>query len=209
MAKSKLKSNRLELKFIKSAVYPEDWPVHGMPEIAVVGRSNAGKSSFLNALSHSQIAKVSQTPGKTRLINFFQSEKYVLVDLPGYGFAARDNQEMKMWKRMIQTYLTERENLLGVVLVMDSRRMWDEEEELMKQFAFGEGVHLAVILTKADKLNQSEKSKSLRSISEQSELDHVFLVSNLKNDGIAEVENFIYANWIKNWKKPEEPGDGE
>ncbi len=85
------KTNKIELKFIKSAVYPEDWPPHQMAEVAVVGRSNAGKSSFLNAISRSQIAKVSQTPGKTRLINFFQSEKYVLVDLPGYGFAARDN----------------------------------------------------------------------------------------------------------------------
>jgi len=93
------KVNRLELKFIKSAVYPEDWPVHDHPEVAVVGRSNAVKSSFLNALSRSQIAKVSQTPGKTRLINFFKSDKYVLVDLPGYGFAARDNKELALWKK--------------------------------------------------------------------------------------------------------------
>lgn len=195
------KTNRLELKFIKSAVYPEDWPEHALPEVAVVGRSNAGKSSFLNALSQSQVAKVSQTPGKTRLINFFSSEKYVLVDLPGYGFAARDNKEMKLWKQMIHAYLTERQNLVGVILIMDSRRSWDEEEEQMRSFSIEHGFYMAVVLTKSDKLNQSERSKTRKVIEEQGQMEDVFLVSNTKLDGVREVENFIYNSWIKSWAK--------
>lgn len=194
------KSNKIELKFIKSAVYPEDWPQHKMAEVAVVGRSNAGKSSFLNAISRSQIAKVSQTPGKTRLINFFQSEKYVLVDLPGYGFAARDNKEVALWRKMISAYLTGRPNLVGVLLVMDSRRSWDEEEEQMRAFASEYGFHIAVVLTKSDKLNQSERAKALKSILQQSDVEDIFMTSNTKLDGIQDVENFVYMSWIKNWK---------
>ena len=203
------KSTKIELKFIKSAVYPEDWPQHTMAEVAVVGRSNAGKSSFLNALSKSQIAKVSQTPGKTRLINFFQSEKYVLVDLPGYGFAARDNKEVALWRKMISAYISGRPNLVGVLLVMDCRRSWDEEEEQMRAFASDYGLQIAVVLTKSDKLNQSEKAKSLKIIQQQSDIEDIFLTSNTKLDGIHDVENFVYMNWIKNWKyePPPEPED--
>jgi GTP-binding protein len=201
------KTKRLELKFIKSAVYPEDWPVHELPEVAVVGRSNAGKSSFLNALSKSQIAKVSQTPGKTRLINFFAADKYVLVDLPGYGFAARDNKELKLWKQMIQAYLTERQNLVGVILIMDSRRSWDDEEEQMRTFSIQHGFYMAVVLTKSDKLNQSERSKAKKVIEEQGQMEDVFLVSNTKLDGVQEVENFIFNIWIKPWAKEQQDAE--
>src|SRR6478752_7250400 len=108
------------IQFIKSAVLPKDYPIHKMAEVAIAGRSNAGKSSFINALTRDKVAKVSSTPGKTRLLNFFNmADSYVLVDMPGYGFASRSNSEVLEWHEMIETYLMSRENLVGLILVMD------------------------------------------------------------------------------------------
>jgi len=123
------------IQFIKSAVLAKDYPNHNMAEVAIAGRSNAGKSSFINGLAKSKIAKVSSTPGKTRLLNFFNMEdSYVLTDMPGYGFAARSGNELREWQQMIETYLTTRENLKGLILVMDIRRSWTNDEEIMRLF---------------------------------------------------------------------------
>ena len=90
-------------RFLKSAVWPKDYPEADRPEIALIGRSNAGKSSLLNALVSQKAAKVSQTPGKTRLLNFFDfGDHYRLVDMPGYGFAARSGDEILAWEKMIK-----------------------------------------------------------------------------------------------------------
>ncbi len=101
---------------------------------------------------------------------------------------------------MISAYLMRRPNLVGVLLVMDSRRSWDEEEEQMRAFASEYGFKIAVVLTKSDKLNQSERVKSLKTIQQQSDVEDVFLTSNTKLDGIQDVENFVYINWVKDWK---------
>jgi GTP-binding protein len=86
----------MSIKFIKSAVHPEDWPEASLPEVVFAGRSNAGKSSLINALYGAQIAKVSGKPGKTRLLNFFSvNDKYILVDTPGYGYAAVSGDEVR------------------------------------------------------------------------------------------------------------------
>lgn len=186
------------IQFIKSAVLEKDYPQTTKLEIAIAGRSNAGKSSFINALAKNKVAKVSSTPGKTRLLNFFSMEdSYVLVDMPGYGFAARSNDEMHEWRQMIETYLMSREQLAGLLLVMDIRRSWTAEEELLKRFSDERGFPMAVILTKADKLSRSQMLQAVAKMKKSSGLSSVFGVSTLKKIGQDEVEEYIFENWVK------------
>lgn len=186
------------IQFIKSAVLAKDYPVHNMAEVAIAGRSNAGKSSFINGLAKSKIAKVSSTPGKTRLLNFFNMEdSYVLTDMPGYGFAARSGNELREWQQMIETYLTTRENLKGLILVMDIRRSWTEDEEIMKRFSEREGFPIAVVLAKADKLSYSQVLQAVAKIKKVTGLSAVFASSATKKEGAQAVEDYIYENWIK------------
>lgn len=186
------------VKFIKSAVLPKDYPKTGKKEIAIAGRSNAGKSSFLNAIANNKIAKVSNTPGKTRLLNFFsRGENYILVDMPGYGFAARSGSEMREWHTMIENYLSLREELVGLVLVMDSRREWTEDEELLKAYTDSRGLPMAVVLTKSDKLTRNEIQKAIARIKKDAATEAVFMTSALKNDGQKEVEEYLFENWVK------------
>lgn len=146
------------IRFIKSALKPADFPLEGPPEIALVGRSNAGKSSFLNALAGGdKVAKVSATPGKTRLLNFFQAgHAYVLVDMPGYGWAARDMKEMRDWRKAIDAYLKGRNSLSGVCLIMDVRRDWQQEEGQIAKLAQSISRPMALVLNKCDSLSQGE-----------------------------------------------------
>ncbi|HWR61250.1 MAG TPA: ribosome biogenesis GTP-binding protein YihA/YsxC, partial [Clostridia bacterium] len=110
-------------EFLKSAVLKEQYPELDLPEIAFSGRSNVGKSSLINSLlNRKKLVKVSSNPGKTRTINFFLvNEQYVMVDLPGYGYAAVSKSEKQSWGRMIEDYLKYRENLRNVVLLVDIR----------------------------------------------------------------------------------------
>lgn len=186
------------IQFIKSAVLAREYPVHKMAEVAIAGRSNAGKSSFINALTRDKIAKVSSTPGKTRLMNFFNmQDSYVLVDMPGYGFAARSGNEINEWNQMVETYLMTRESLQGLLLVMDIRRDWTEDEELLKEFSERRGFPLAVVLTKADKMSRSQMLQAVAKIKKASSLSAVFPVSCLKKVGQDEVEEYIFENWVK------------
>ncbi|MBV2167936.1 MAG: ribosome biogenesis GTP-binding protein YihA/YsxC [Bdellovibrio sp.] len=186
------------IQFIKSAVLAKDYPLNKLAEVAIAGRSNAGKSSFINALAKGKVAKVSSTPGKTRLLNFFNMEdSYVLVDMPGYGFAARSGDEMTEWHQMIETYLMTRENLVGLILVMDIRRSWTPDEELLKKFSDQRGFPLAVVLTKADKMSRSQMLQAVAKIKKTSGLSAVFPVSSMKKEGQDEVEEYVYENWVK------------
>ncbi len=185
------------IQFIKSAVYPQDFPPAKKAEVAIAGRSNAGKSSFLNAIGGGKIAKVSSTPGKTRLLNFFSvNNKYVMVDMPGYGFAARSADEVDEWHRMIEVYLTQRETLQGLILIMDIRRDWTADEEMLKKFSSEQDFPMAVVLTKADKMSKNEINAASLKIKKQSGLSDVFVTSTLKKIGHEDVENFIYKTWV-------------
>lgn len=184
--------------FIKSAVVGKDFPVHSLPEIAFAGRSNAGKSSLINVILNHAVAKVSQTPGKTRLLNFFRvNEDFVLVDMPGYGYASRSGDEQRDWRSMIETYLTTRGQLRGMVLVMDIRRSWEAEEELLKKFANMISLPMVVALTKSDKLSQSQILQATNKIKKKSGISAVFPVSSLNKKGQIELDVYIYNNLIK------------
>lgn len=193
-----VKSKVKKISYIKSAVFPKDFPEHDKFEVAFMGRSNAGKSSLINNLTQSQIAKVSQTPGKTRLLNFFNfSDSYVLVDMPGYGYASRSGDEVAEWQPMIEEYLTERVCLAGLVLVMDIRRKWTKEELVLVQFVHEHGRPVAIALTKSDKITKAEIQKFLNKLKKDSKINDVFVISNTKKSGYEELEEHIYKNWIE------------
>jgi GTP-binding protein len=184
--------------YLKSAVFPQDYPLPTRPEIVVAGRSNAGKSSFLNALAGELVAKVSQVPGKTRLLNFFDvSNKYRIVDTPGYGFSRRSGDEQASWQEMLESYFAMRETLCGILLLIDSRREWGPEEVLLANFAKKNKTPLAILLTKCDKLKTSEKNKAVSKMKKDSKIPTVFPVSSRTEDGVEEIEEYFYSNWIK------------
>lgn len=185
-------------RFIKSAVLPKDFPPDEGIEIAFAGRSNAGKSSLINLLTNHRIAKVSGTPGKTRLMNFFSiDEKYTMVDMPGYGWAARSIDEMEMWQGMIEGYIAGRRSLKGLLLLMDIRREWSKDEELLKSFVDRLGCPLAVVLTKADKVSKSDINLAKKRILQKSGAAAVFAISTIKKQGHEDLEEWYYLNWVK------------
>ena len=189
-------------QFIKSAVEPQDFPFSHLPEVALVGRSNAGKSSFLNSLAKRKLAFVSSTPGKTTLVNFFEWNKTgMLVDLPGYGFAKRSKSEVNKWQYMIESYLTERENLQGLVLVMDISRDWTDQELMLFDFAHFHHIPMAVVLTKYDRLGSNESRARFEKLKKTAPTIHCFRVSNKTGDGVEEVENFIKFEWFKKGRR--------
>ena len=163
----KNKSNHIKfpkINFIKSASNSTSYPPLLLPEIALIGRSNSGKSSLLNALSNQKIAKVSATPGKTQLLNFFElDKKYYLVDMPGYGYAKRSRKEVFAWKNMIEVYLSRRESLVGLILIMDIRRKWAIEESQLLDWLDKERLsrkNIVIVLNKSDKLNNNLQKKT-------------------------------------------------
>lgn len=196
--KSGQRSGRpIELKFLTSAVDMQGCPADDFPEVAIVGRSNAGKSSLINGLSNSKIAMVSSTPGKTRLLNFYQGRQFRLVDMPGYGFAQRSGGEQRDWQSMIEPFLALRGNLVGLLLVMDVRRDWSVDEENLLRWISPRQLPVAAALTKADKLSRSMMMKRQQMIRKQSGLQFLFPTSALKKQGFVELEEFVFRDWVR------------
>ena len=150
---------RVSAKFITSAAKPADFPPGRLPELAVVGRSNVGKSSLINSLVGQQgLARTSRTPGRTRLLNWFEVDgRFNLVDLPGYGYAAVDRDMRAGWQPLIEEYLGKRDVLSGVLLLIDVRRGPEAEELDFVPWLEQRKVPIVVALTKADKLPKNKR----------------------------------------------------
>ncbi|MBN1947307.1 MAG: YihA family ribosome biogenesis GTP-binding protein [Bradymonadales bacterium] len=146
--------------FVTSAVQPSSFPEEDLCDVAVAGRSNVGKSSLINCLLvRHQLARISRTPGMTRALNFYRIEdRFYLVDLPGYGFARRTQEERQSWKRMVESYLGSRRGLVAMLVLVDLRRGPEPEEyqllDLLRRF----GIRAVVVFTKSDKLSKSARN---------------------------------------------------
>jgi GTP-binding protein len=182
-------------RFLTTAPTLEFLPALEVPEIAFVGRSNAGKSTCINTLTQQKrLAFASKTPGRTQSINLFSLGKQgitdaVLADLPGYGYAAVPKQDKLRWQQVMANYLVTRENLRAVVLLCDPRHGLTELDDILLEVIrprVEQGLKFLLLLTKADKLNRSEATKALSIARLQSAGGEVKLFSALKKQGVEE-----------------------
>jgi len=186
-------------EFITSAVTKVQYPLDDKAEIAFVGRSNVGKSSIINSITNRKsLAKVSGTPGKTRLINFFLiNNSFYLVDLPGYGYAKVSKSEKENWGRIIETYLLNRPQLKKVVLLVDSRHKPTNDDILMYKWIKHYGHETVIVATKKDKLTKNEVIKSEKLIKETFELnkkESIMFFSSLNKEGREELIDTIFSD---------------
>jgi len=169
------------VEFVKSAVKPSQYPEYDLPEIAFAGRSNVGKSSLINTLiQRKNMVKTSSKPGCTQLINFFLvNEELSFVDLPGYGYAKVSKKIRSQWQSMVNLYLSQRQNLFGLILLIDIRRDPGKEEFDMVDWLESHEMPYLIILTKSDKLSKTKQQKRLNTICSQMnrEKNHVILFS--------------------------------
>ena len=188
-------------QFEISIAKPSGLPPPSGAEIAFAGRSNAGKSSAINTLAgHVRLAYVSKTPGRTQLINFFRlNSGALLVDLPGYGYAAVPEKVRRDWQGLIEHYLKHRESLAGLVLIMDSRHPLTPLDRTMIDWFVPSGRPMHVLLTKSDKLSRGAATATLQDVRRQliplGPQVTVQLFSSLKKTGVEEAEHVI-AGWL-------------
>jgi len=191
--------------FVTSAANLAACPPESLAEVAFAGRSNAGKSSAINAITNqTRLARISKTPGRTQLINFFGlAEGRFLVDLPGYGFAKVPLSVKNKWQEELEKYLRRRQVLCGLILLSDIRHPLKDFDRMMIDWAVQSGLPLHLLLTKSDKLKRGAAQNTLLAV--QKELKPfsnvtVQLFSSLKNDGVTEVRAKL-----DEWLGDEEP----
>ena len=201
MTDSVFRNVRLEATCFKpDQLIPQD---EHIPEIAIAGRSNVGKSSLINALLSTKLAKTGQTPGKTRSINFYRVETQAgevrFADLPGYGYAKRSPEERNAWQRLVNAYMRERESLKLVLHLVDFRHGLLNNDKDLQEWIRSCGKSIFVVFTKADKIAHG-KWKSLRTEYISKGLysyDVPIITSSEKREGIIELRDFI-VNFLKN-----------
>ena len=188
--------------FMKSAASPADFPADTGREVAFVGRSNSGKSTAVNLVTGARkLARVSKTPGRTQLLNFFAlGDDRRLVDLPGYGFARVAPEIQARWRKSLESYLTQRASLAGLVVTMDIRRGVTPLDDTLLRWLEPRGLPVAVLLTKADKLSRGAAIAQERKLAaELGPTTRVARFSALTGDGVAEAQA-----WIDAWLDPPE-----
>ena len=196
-------------RFLTTSPRLEHLPPHDVPEIAFVGRSNAGKSTCINTLTQQKrLAFASKTPGRTQAINLFALGRQgitdaVLADLPGYGYAAVPRQDKLRWQQVMANYLVSRPNLRGVVMLCDPRHGLTELDEILLEVIrprVEQGLNFLVLLTKADKLSRAEAAKALSIARLQTAGGEVKLFSALKRQGVDDTALTLWR-----WTHPEDP----
>ena len=178
---------KVSAQFVTSAAQPSDFPPPSLPEVAVVGRSNVGKSSLINTLvGQPGLARTSRTPGRTRLVNWFSIEgRFHLVDLPGYGYAEVSHATRESWRPLIESYLSERTSLAGVLLLIDIRRGVQDEELDFVPWLAERTIPVVVALTKADKLAKNKRMLEVARAKQALALrKEPLAASTLSNEGI-------------------------
>jgi GTP-binding protein len=184
---------RYTTQFLLSALAATQFPAPDVPEIAFLGRSNVGKSSLLNALTGDKAARVSQTPGRTRAINFFalldqsQHRKLVFADLPGYGYAKISKSISAGWPEFIEPYLAIRSTLKLCICLVDSNVPAQESDLQLLDWLRTAGRDFAVVATKIDRLSGNERTRNLLALKKGLELDEVLAVSAKTGYGIKEL----------------------
>ncbi|MFS0646396.1 ribosome biogenesis GTP-binding protein YihA/YsxC [Siminovitchia sp. 179-K 8D1 HS] len=178
--------NNVEL--VISAVKPEQYPDEGLPEFALAGRSNVGKSSFINKMiNRKSLARTSSKPGKTQTLNFYKIEEQLFfVDVPGYGYAKVSKKEREAWGKMIETYFTSRKELKAVLLIIDLRHPPTKDDVLMYDFLKYYKLPCVVIATKADKIPRGKWQKHAKMVKETLNLqqeDKIIVFSSETGEG--------------------------
>jgi GTP-binding protein len=185
------------VEFSGAIATPDQSPPGDLPQIAVAGRSNCGKSSLINAmLGRKKLARVSGTPGKTREINFYAvNEHFFLVDLPGYGYARAPEELRDRWPRIIDTYLADNPRLEGVVILLDARRGVLPIDRRLLSFLAQAGTPVLYVLTKIDKLNRAGRRRAVDSVRRELEApaDQVLATSSRTREGLESLVESIFA----------------
>lgn len=189
-----MRVNKIEL--IISAVSSKQYPDLSLPEIALAGRSNVGKSSFINTLVNRKgIARTSSKPGKTQTLNFYNiDDRFRFVDVPGYGYAQVSRSERDKWARMIEEYLFSRKNLQGLFLLMDFRHPPTDLDISMRDFAEELDIPYGIIATKADKIKASQHNKHIKTFIDTLDLpgpEAIFVFSSETREGSQKVWEVI------------------
>jgi GTP-binding protein len=188
--------SHLPVEFVGSFPDPLVALAPPLPEIALIGRSNVGKSSLLNALTgRRSLARVSATPGKTTLLNAFRLPTFYLIDLPGYGFARAGKAARAGYRRLVERYLLERPRLAGVVWLLDARHDPSVDDQAIQELLVRSGRPVLVALTKADKLTRSAQAERVRALALALSLpaEQIQLTSSTSRLGIAELAHSIVA----------------
>ena len=185
----------INTKFIKSASKKEEFIIDELPQIAIVGRSNVGKSSLINLLTNnSKMAKTSSTPGRTRLVNYFNiNNQFYLVDLPGYGYHKASKSIADSWDKVMNDYFIENEKLKLVFVLLDCRIMPTELDKQMLDYLASHEIPAVIILTKVDKISRSELGLNMAKISKEIRFnkDLIVATSTLKKQGVDRIENLL------------------
>lgn len=190
-----------KIEFVKSVSVLDQLPKTKLPEVALAGRSNVGKSSFINTLFNRKgLAKTSSTPGKTRTLNYYiVDNKFYLVDLPGFGYAKVSKSERNYWERVLIKYFQNNINISRVIHFIDSRHKPTQLDIVLNRFLVELDIPYIILLNKVDKLKQSELAKVKREITEffpeLSMGDNLFLFSSVKGTGKKELINFLFNSY--------------